>query len=68
MDKYLNTGVKDVIREFPAVGEILEEYGIGCVPCTAGSCLLKDVVEIHRLAPDAEASELMSPNSSIKPL
>jgi len=58
MDKYLHTGVKDVIREFPTVGEILEEYGIGCVPCTAGSCLLKDVVEIHRLAPAAEAEML----------
>ncbi len=58
MDKYLNTGVKDVIREFPTVGEILEEYGIGCVPCTAGSCLLKDVVEIHHLAPEARAEML----------
>lgn len=58
MDKYLNTGVKDVIREFPTVGEILAAYGIGCVPCTAGSCLLKDVVEIHHLAPDAKAEML----------
>jgi hemerythrin-like domain-containing protein len=58
MDKYLNTGVKEVIREFPTVGEILREYGIGCVPCTAGSCLLKDVVEIHHLAPDAKAAML----------
>jgi hemerythrin-like domain-containing protein len=58
MDKYLNTGVKDVIREFPTVGEILAAYGIGCVPCTAGSCLLKDVVDIHHLAPDAKAEML----------
>jgi hemerythrin-like domain-containing protein len=59
METYMNTGVKDVIAQFPRVGEILEEYGIGCVPCTAGTCLLKDVVEIHNLSPDAEA-EMMA--------
>ena len=67
MDKYLNTGVKDVIREFPTVGEILEAYGIGCVPCTAGSCLLKDVVEIHHLAPDAKAEMLARVAGAIYP-
>lgn len=59
MDKYLNTGVKEVIQEFPQVGDVLQEYSIGCVPCTAGTCLLKDVVEIHNLAPEAEA-EMMA--------
>lgn len=67
MDKYLNTGIKDVIREFPRVGEILEEYGIGCVPGTAGTCLLKDVVEIHRLAPEAQARMLARIAGTIYP-
>lgn len=67
MDKYMNTGVKEVIREFPAVGVILDEYGIGCVPCTAGTCLLKDVVEIHHLTPDAEAQMLTRIAGAIYP-
>jgi hemerythrin-like domain-containing protein len=54
VDQYLNTGIKEVIRQFPPVGDILQEYGIGCVPCTAGTCLLKDVVAIHHLAPQRE--------------
>lgn len=58
MQKYLHNGIKDVIHQFPQVGAILEEYGIGCVTCAAGTCLLKDVVEIHRLAPEAEARML----------
>lgn len=58
MDKYLNTGIKDVIREFPTIGDILAEYGIGCVPCAAGTCRLKDVVEIHHLAPEAQVQML----------
>jgi len=59
MDKYLNSGIKDVIGAFPVIEGILEEYDIGCGPCTVGTCLLKDIVEIHRLPPEKEA-ELMA--------
>jgi len=54
VDMYLNKGVREVIEEFPDVGEILENYQIGCVECTAAECLLKDVVEIHNQPPDQE--------------
>ena len=50
MEKYLNKGIKDLISEFPKVGDILNEYNIGCVPCSVGSCLLKDIVQIHNLS------------------
>lgn len=59
MEQYLNMAVKEVITKFPEVGKILEEYEIGCVPCGVGSCLLKDVVEIHNL-PDEEEQGLMA--------
>lgn len=58
MERYLNTPIKDVITRVPEVGKILEEYNIGCVPCTLGSCLLKDVVAIHNLTQEQEP-ELM---------
>jgi hemerythrin-like domain-containing protein len=58
MEEYLNKGIKEVISKFPKVADILNEYNIGCVPCSAGSCLLKDVVEIHNL-PAEEEQELM---------
>jgi len=58
MEQYLNTPIKEVITKFPKVGKILEEYEIGCVPCSVGSCLLKDVVEIHHL-PEVEEKDLM---------
>jgi hemerythrin-like domain-containing protein len=54
MKKYLNKGIKDLISEFPKVGDILNEYNIGCVPCNVGSCLLKDIVQIHNLSPEDE--------------
>jgi len=53
-DDYGTQAVKDVIARFPAVGEILARYGIGCAPCTSGTCLLKDVVGLHGLARDKE--------------
>lgn len=54
MDKYLNMAIKAVITEFPRVGAILNEYGIGCVTCGVGTCLLKDVIEIHNVPKDIE--------------
>lgn len=72
MKKYLDAPIKEIITKFPEVGRILEEYNIGCVPCTAGSCLLKDVVTIHNLPPDQETElmyrieKVIYPNRAIK--
>lgn len=54
MEEYLNTGIKQVIERFPQVAEILSAYDIGCGPCDVGTCLLKDIVAIHRLPPEQE--------------
>lgn len=59
MEKSLRTPIKEIIAVHPAVGDILEEYGIGCVPCSVGTCLLADIVEIHNLSPKEEG-ELMA--------
>ena len=59
MEANLNKGIKEIIDLHPDVEKILDEYGIGCGPCSVGLCLLKDIVEIHRLPPDQER-ELMA--------
>lgn len=59
MDNMLNRQIKGLIDEYPEIGRILDEYGIGCVPCSVGTCLLKDIVDIHNLAPEAE-QEMMT--------
>jgi hemerythrin-like domain-containing protein len=58
MQRYLGTGIKDVIAEFPEVGTILQDYDVACVGCYVGTCALKDVVSIHSLPPETE-QELM---------
>jgi len=58
MEQYLNKGIKQVIEQFPEVEKILDEYGIGCGPCSVGICELKDIVDIHNLPADQE-QELM---------
>jgi hemerythrin-like domain-containing protein len=55
MEEYLNKSIKEVITEFPEVSKILEAYDIGCGPCLVGTCLLKDIVNIHHLPADQEA-------------
>lgn len=58
MEKYATRGIKTIIAEFPGIEKILEDYGIGCGPCTVGICQLKDILDIHKLPGDAE-EELM---------
>lgn len=58
MDIYRNRSIKEIIEEFPEIGSILEEYGIGCGPCTVGICQLKDILDIHKMEPEKE-QELM---------
>jgi len=59
MEAYMNKGIKEVIDQFPEVEDILNEYDIGCGPCSVGTCLLKDVVKIHNLPADQE-QEMMA--------
>jgi len=41
--------IKEVIDEHPQVGEILGKYEIGCIECSIGTCLFKEVVKVHFL-------------------
>ncbi|NJD61957.1 MAG: hypothetical protein FIA93_04465 [Deltaproteobacteria bacterium] len=67
METPLKTPIKEVINRFPPVGAILEEFGIGCVPCSVGTCLLGDVVEIHNLSPADEDDLMMRIASVVSP-
>ncbi len=67
MDEYLNEGIKDIIEEFPEVEDVLNDYDIGCGPCTVGICLLKDIVEIHRLPEDQEQQLMAKIAKAIRP-
>ena len=58
MEQYLNKGIKEIIDQYPDVEKILDEYGIGCGPCSVGICELKDIVAIHNL-PDDQEQEMM---------
>jgi len=46
--------IQDVVKDHPRIGEILDEYEIGCVGCSVGICLVKDVVSIHSLGEEIE--------------
>jgi hemerythrin-like domain-containing protein len=58
MKALLNNGIKEIIEQYPDVEKILDNYGIGCGPCSVGICQLKDIVDIHNL-PAAQEQELM---------
>jgi len=54
VDKIFNRDIKGLIDEFPEVGSILEAFQVGCTTCQVGTCLLKDIVDIHPLSEDDE--------------
>ena len=54
MKEFLEKYVKEIIDEYPEVAKILEDNNIGCVTCNVGTCLLKDIIEIHNLSEDEE--------------
>jgi hemerythrin-like domain-containing protein len=67
MDRYLRTPVKEIIARFPQVGALLESHGIGCVPCSLGSCALGDIVDIHGLSPEAERTLMTAIGAIVAP-
>ncbi len=67
MEAYLNRSIKEVIKEFPPIEKILDEYGIGCGPCAVGLCLLKDIVSIHNLPADEEQEMMVRISQVISP-
>jgi hemerythrin-like domain-containing protein len=60
INEYLDSGIKEVIQKYPAVAELLKRYDIGCVTCGLGTCLLKDVVQIHDLSVEDETALMRS--------
>lgn len=58
MEEFLNKNIKDIIAQYAEAGKILDRYNIGCTACSVGSCLLKDIIEIHSLSPGVEADLL----------
>jgi hypothetical protein len=50
-----NREIIKVIKDHPRIGEILDNYEIGCIKCSIGTCFLKDVVAVHVLGDDIEA-------------
>jgi hypothetical protein len=49
MKRFLNTGIKQVLKEYPNLAPILAEYDINCYKCN-GNCLFKDIFEEHNLS------------------
>ena len=54
MESHLDRNIRDVIAEFPGVEKVLSEHGIGCADCAVGTCLLRDIIDVHGLSVEQE--------------
>ncbi len=70
---YLERNIKELLTEFPALGDVLNAYNIGCVACTVGTCQLKDIVQFHSLPEDqlrallSRIARTIDPDGAIEP-
>lgn len=62
----LNRGINDVIKEYPIVEKFLSENDINCSECSLGSCLLKDIFEIHNFSKEDQKEMLEYMNDLVK--
>jgi hypothetical protein len=62
----MTQGIKAVIESYPTVGDILDHYGIGCVQCTDGSCRTGDILTLHALAPEDQATMIQEIEEAIQ--
>lgn len=49
-----NQNIKKAIEAYPGIGDILDRHEIGCIKCSVGTCLVKDVVTVHYLGDKTE--------------
>jgi hypothetical protein len=54
MEKFGNTKIKELIKQFPGIVGILDKYQIDCLHCKKGSCRLSDIVEAENLTMNEE--------------
>jgi len=53
MHQYLEQNIQSLLAQYPPLGPVLSEAGIGCTTCSLGSCRVKDILEIHNLGAEA---------------
>ena len=66
MEKYQDVKIKQLIKQFPGIVDVLNEFQIDCVHCKQGTCRLKDIVETENLSMDEEM-ELLRKLSHVIP-
>lgn len=67
MEELLGRFIKEIMDEYPKVSKILEDSGIGCATCNVGTCLLKDIIEIHNLSEDDEQAVMAQIAKAVYP-
>ncbi len=67
MQNYLNKPIKELISAYPELGNILKEYGIACISCHVGSCLLRDIIVIHNLSKNEQEQMITKISKTIHP-
>ncbi|MBL8025289.1 MAG: hemerythrin domain-containing protein [Fibrobacteres bacterium] len=56
MNALLDKNIKEIIKEYNGVEDVLTKWNIGCTGCSMGTCRLRDIIEIHNLNESDEYS------------
>jgi hemerythrin-like domain-containing protein len=67
LEPLLQRNVRDVMAEYPVSASVLSSHGIGCATCAVGTCLLRDIIDVHGLSTEQERSLMAALAAAIFP-
>jgi hypothetical protein len=50
MKKHANIRIKELIKKYPGVAGVLEEFHLPCKDCGDNNCLVKDITEVENFS------------------
>lgn len=50
MKKHSHTKIKELLKQYPKVADVLDEFNLPCKTCSDNDCLTKDIAEIENFS------------------
>jgi hemerythrin-like domain-containing protein len=67
LEPLLLRNVRDVMAEYPVSATVLSSHGIGCASCSVGTCMVRDIIDVHGLSEQQEHSLMAALAAAIFP-
>jgi len=67
MKKYANIRIKELIKKYPGVADVLDEFHLPCKNCGDNNCLVKDITEVENFSLKDEMKFITKISEAVTP-